>query len=116
VYGRFEVEELVRAIRGAVLGESALSPSIASVAVRLARDQLRAAPLGGAAGLTARETEVMGAVCTGMTNREIAAALFLSEKTVKNYLTRIFARLGAHSRAHAIALWTGRAVAPTTRG
>lgn len=114
VYGRFEIDELLRAIRGAVRGESYLSPSVAAVAVRLAREQLRSVGSGGGPALTAREAEVLEAVCTGMTNAQIAAALFLSEKTVKNYLTRIFARLGAHSRAHAVAIWTGRADSPTS--
>lgn len=112
VYGRFEVDELLRAIRGAVRGESHLSPSVASVAVRLAREQLRSAAPSGAPALTAREAEVMEAVCQGLTNGQIARALFLSENTVKNHLTHIFARLGAHSRAHAIAVYTGRAAAP----
>lgn len=112
VYGRFEVDELLRAIRGAVRGESHLSPSVAPVAVRLAREQLRATQPTGAPALTAREAEVMEAVCQGLTNGEIARALFLSENTVKNHLTHIFARLGAHSRAHAIAVYTGRAPSP----
>jgi DNA-binding NarL/FixJ family response regulator len=118
VYGRFEVDELLRAVRGAVRGESHLSPSVAPVAVRLAQQQLKATAAGRPpesarpARLTAREAEVMEAVCTGMTNAQIAQALFLSENTVRNHLTHIHARLGAHSRAHAIALWTGRAVAP----
>lgn len=113
VYGRFGVDELLRAIRGAVAGESHLSPSVATVAVRLAREQLRtAAAPARVPGLTTREAEVMEAVCTGMTNAEIARALFLSENTVRNHLTHIFARLGAHSRAHAVAVWTGRAPVP----
>lgn len=114
VYGRFEVEELLRAVRGAVRGESHLSPSVAAVAVRLAREQLQATAAAGSTGLTAREAEVMEAVCTGMTNAQIARALFVSENTVRNHLTHIFARLGAHSRAHAIAVHTGRAAGPAT--
>lgn len=111
VYGRFEVDELLRAVRGAVRGESHLSPSVAPVAVRLARERLQARAPSGVGGLTAREAQVMDAVCRGLTNAEIARALVLSESTVKNHLTHIFARLGAHSRAHAIALYTGRASA-----
>lgn len=112
VYGRFEVDELLRAVRGAVRGESHLSPSVAPVAIRLARERMRTAAPVGVGGLTPRESEVMDAVCQGLSNAQIARALVLSESTVKNHLTHIFARLGARSRAHAIAVYTGRAPAP----
>ena len=117
VYGRFEVDELLRAVRGAVRGESPLSPTVATVAVRLAREQMRTTPPPATTGgLTPREAEVMDAVCQGLTNTQIARTLVLSESTVKNHLTHIFARLGAHSRAHAIAVYTGRAVSPAAEG
>jgi DNA-binding NarL/FixJ family response regulator len=54
-------------------------------------------------GLTARELEVLRFVATGMTNRAIAAELFLSEKTVARHLSNIFAKLGVSSRAAATA-------------
>ena len=49
--------------------------------------------------LTDREREVADLVATGITNREIAARLVLSEKTVERHLSRIFAKLGISSRA-----------------
>jgi DNA-binding NarL/FixJ family response regulator len=55
------------------------------------------APTLGA--LTNREREVAGLVATGITNREIAASLVLSEKTIERHLSRIFAKLGISSRA-----------------
>jgi len=59
------------------------------------------------AGLSPREHEVAAQVASGKTNREIAAVLFLSEKTVGNHLARIFDKLGVHSRA-ALAALIGR--------
>ena len=60
-----------------------------------------------ALGLSARESEVMDLIATGRSNGEIARQLFLSEKTVKNHVNRIYAKLGVSSRATAIALWRG---------
>jgi DNA-binding CsgD family transcriptional regulator len=58
-------------------------------------------------GLSVREAEVMGLIASGQTNGEIAARLFLAEKTVKNHVRRIYAKLGVASRTAAIALWRG---------
>jgi DNA-binding NarL/FixJ family response regulator len=55
------------------------------------------------AGLTAREIEVLREVASGSTNRQTAAALFLSEKTVARHLSNIFTKLGVSSRAGATA-------------
>ncbi len=56
-------------------------------------------------GLSAREAEVMSLIANGQTNGEIAAQLFLAEKSVKNHVRRIYAKLGVGSRPAAIALW-----------
>jgi pimeloyl-ACP methyl ester carboxylesterase/DNA-binding CsgD family transcriptional regulator len=55
-------------------------------------------------GLTAREAEVLRLVATGQTNREVAAALVLSEKTVSRHLENIYGKLGVSSRAAATAV------------
>ena len=55
------------------------------------------------AGLTAREAEVLRLVAAGRSNREIAAALVLSEKTVENHLTSSYGKIGADNRAAATA-------------
>jgi len=70
----------------------------------------RAVQRSGLAALSRRENEIAAAVASGKTNREIAAALFLSEKTVGNHLTRIFEKLDVHSRA-ALARLVGREAA-----
>ena len=56
--------------------------------------------VGGIDALSRREREVAGLVTARHTNREIAATLFLSEKTVESHLRNIFAKLGASSRVH----------------
>jgi DNA-binding NarL/FixJ family response regulator len=55
--------------------------------------------------LSAREAEVMSLIAGGQTNGEIAAHLFLAEKTVKNHVRRIYSKLGVGSRRAAIAYW-----------
>jgi DNA-binding CsgD family transcriptional regulator len=64
-------------------------------------------------GLSAREFEVMSLIAGGHTNGEIAAHLFLAEKTVKNHVRRIYSKLGVDSRPAAIAHWrAARAPSP----
>jgi ATP/maltotriose-dependent transcriptional regulator MalT len=63
-------------------------------------------------GLSARELEVMSLIAGGHTNGEIAAHLFLAEKTVKNHVRRIYSKLGVDSRRAAIAHWLATRAAP----
>ncbi len=60
---------------------------------------------GDGHGLSAREAEVMSLIADGQTNGEIAARLFLAEKTVKNHVRRIYSKLGVGNRPAAIAYW-----------
>jgi DNA-binding CsgD family transcriptional regulator len=57
-------------------------------------------------GLSLREAEIMSLIADGRSNGEIAAQLVLAEKTVKNHVNRIYAKLGTESRAAAIVRWT----------
>jgi DNA-binding NarL/FixJ family response regulator len=68
---------------------------------RLGRRYQRPRPANGAgvAALTRRELEIAELVRTGRTNREVAAELFLSQKTVETHLRHIFGKLGISSRA-----------------
>lgn len=59
--------------------------------------------------LSKREAEVMELIALGQSNGQIAERLFLSEKTVKNHVNRIYAKLGVASRVTAIDLWKRRA-------
>jgi DNA-binding NarL/FixJ family response regulator len=58
-------------------------------------------PPGGPAGLSPREGEVLALLAEGLTNREIADALFLSPETVKGYVAQIYATLGVRNRVEA---------------
>ncbi|NGO85565.1 response regulator transcription factor [Streptomyces sp. 196(2019)] len=60
-------------------------------------------------GLSSREVEVMDLIASGMSNQQIAATCFISEKTVKNHINRIFTKLHSTTRSEAIARWLGTA-------
>ncbi|HEX4703508.1 MAG TPA: response regulator transcription factor [Pseudonocardiaceae bacterium] len=94
-------QDLVTAVREVAAGRSLLDPvTTARVLARIRRgtepDQLDA--------LTERERRVLDLIGEGLSNREIAQRLFLAEKTVKNYVTSVLAKLGMQRRAQAIAL------------
>ncbi len=100
--------ELLSAVRAAAEGQAVFD---AGVGARLAAGFAPPSPGTDAAALrtrfpdlTAREADVLALVAQGSANPEIAAALFLSTTTVKSYVTTILAKLGAVSRAQAIAL------------
>jgi ATP/maltotriose-dependent transcriptional regulator MalT len=57
--------------------------------------------------LSSREAEIMTLIAEGHSNGEIATALTVAEKTVKNHVNRIYAKLGVGSRRAAIAYWLG---------
>ena len=116
VHGTFTADELVRAVVGTVQGQAHLSPPAAAAmmaAVRRPRPVAPAAPEAPVRAaqpphdLSDREAEVMDLIAQGRTNAEIAGTLYLSEKTVKNHVNRIFAKLQAANRAAAIARWLG---------
>jgi DNA-binding NarL/FixJ family response regulator len=89
-------DQLRSAVRAAHRGESVLAPSVAT---RL-MSQLRA-PAHEA--LSERELEVLQLISQGLTNREAAARLFISEATVKTHLLHVYAKLEVSDRAAAVA-------------
>ena len=93
--------ELTRVVRTAANGEVYVSPALASeMLVSLTQGQA-SDPLQE---LTEREREILGLIGTGMTNREIGGCIFLSEKTVKHYVTNILQKLQVRSRVEAALL------------
>jgi DNA-binding NarL/FixJ family response regulator len=97
------VERLVEAILAAARGESLLQPSVASkVLAELSRlSSQPVADSGVLAGLSEREREVLRLVARGASNKEIAAALYLAEGTVKNHVTSILEKLQVSDRTQA---------------
>jgi DNA-binding NarL/FixJ family response regulator len=101
-------DELFRAVEAAARGQAVLSPAVAT---RL-MGQMRAP---ASEPLSQRELEVLGLICRGHTNREAAAALFISEATVKTHLLHVYAKLGVNDRAAAVATAFERGYLTTQR-
>ena len=94
-------QELAKVIRSAAAGDVYVSPSLAAeMLVSLTHDH---AP-DSLQELTAREREILQLIGTGLTNREIGTRLFLSEKTIKHYVTNILQKLQVRSRVEAALL------------
>ncbi|CAL9546083.1 response regulator [Streptomyces sp. enrichment culture] len=89
-------EELFAAIHAAARGRTALSGPVAG---RVMANLRRPRP-----ALTDRERDILAQLATGLGNREIARALFISEATVKTHLRRIYDKLGVDTRAGAVAV------------
>jgi DNA-binding NarL/FixJ family response regulator len=107
VHGEFKPDDLVRAVHEVVAGRGWLSPIAASVALSMAREPARPPRPEPAYGtLTDRELDVVNLLCQGLSNAAIAQQLWLTEKTVKNHLHRIFTKLGVRSRTEVIVQWT----------
>lgn len=91
--------DLVASIRAVGAGQSLLDGGMVSLLLeRLRRQQEQADPL---AKLTEQERQILDLVAEGLTNREIAAHLHLSEKTVKNYVSFLLGKLSMRSRIQA---------------
>jgi len=88
-------DELVDAIQAAASGQTVLSPSMTDRMIATLRTRK--------AGLSERELEVMRLVADGLSNRQVAKTLFVSEATVKTHLNHAYTKLGVDSRTAAIA-------------
>ena len=116
--------EIAAAIRAAAAGQSVLDPTVqarlvaAAVTGSVSSASTRP-PLGAGAaaappdGLTPRENEVLALIAEGLSNREIARRLFVSEATVKTHINNLFAKAHLRDRAHAVSYaYTHGLVAP----
>ncbi|MCY0940696.1 MULTISPECIES: response regulator [Streptomyces] len=119
IHGEFTSDDLVRAVRDVREGRAHFTPTAANALVaelRSSSQQQRTVAQSSERihnsvvfGLSSREVEIMDLIASGMNNQRIAAACFISEKTVKNHINRIFAKLQSTTRSEAIARWLGTA-------
>lgn len=93
-------KELLETIRAVHAGQKRVSPEVAAEIAEHATDHV----------LTPREVDVLQLVAGGNANKEIAVHLSLTEETVKSHLRNILAKLGAHDRAHAVAIGLKRGI------
>ena len=116
------IDELKQAIRGVDHGETYISPSFANkVLTGLRTEKLRRAARENCR-FSVREEQVLRLLMTGLTNREIADALDISDKTVKHYMTIIMQKMNVRSRievvigAHKLGLAEAEGAAPQGPG
>ncbi|MEU9733881.1 response regulator transcription factor [Streptomyces sp. NPDC048002] len=100
--------DLVSAVRTVATGQSMLDPATTARLMRSLRTEPAAEPAEAPelAGLSPREREILALIGDGLTNREIGKRLYLSEKTVKNHISRLLAKLGVQRRVQAAVLAT----------
>ncbi len=99
-------EDLVSAIRSVAAGDAVVSPKVTKRLLDrlVAEDPAGLRDPGVLDVLTAREREVLEQIAAGHSNAEIAAALFLSEATVKTHVGRVLTKLGLRDRVQAVVL------------
>ena len=94
-------DEIDRAVRGVVAGDAVYGAGVAERLRRVFAAGPVAAPVAFPQ-LVERERDVLGLLATGASNAEIARRLYLSDKTVRNYVSSIFAKLGVRDRSQAV--------------
>lgn len=95
--------ELIRSIEAAARGEATLDPSLTQSVLNEVRRSIQKEEAAAFSELTNKEKRVLSLIAEGQTNRDIAAELFLSEGTVRNYVSSIFSKLDVANRAEAAA-------------
>jgi DNA-binding NarL/FixJ family response regulator len=104
-----EADEVAAAIRAAAAGEVHLDPAVAGIVARRMRSATANGATGGGPGdgiasLTARERDVLTCVAQGLSNRAIADALGITERTARTHVSNILAKVGLSSRTQAALL------------
>ncbi|WP_243059115.1 response regulator transcription factor [Nocardioides sp. SR21] len=94
--------DLISAIRQVAEGKSLIDPSLTARVLERVRNPPRTAP--ELADLTEQELKLLELIAEGLTNRQIGERMFLAEKTVKNYVSSILAKLGLERRTQAAVL------------
>ena len=96
-------EALVQSLERVGRGESLLDPALTKRVFARLREAVRKERGEAFRDLTEQELKILALIAEGKTNKEIASALYLSEKTVRNYVSSILGKLGLQSRAQAAA-------------
>ena len=100
-----DVRGLVTAIRDVAAGKSPLDPAITARVMQIVKGGGTDTPRDVLAILSPQERRVLASIAEGRTNKEVAAQLNLSEKTVKNYLSTVFEKLHVSRRSEAAVLY-----------
>ncbi len=95
-------QDLIGAVRQVAAGNSLIDPALTARVLERVRNGPSTAP--ELAGLTEQELKLLGLIAEGLTNRQIGERMFLAEKTVKNYVSSILAKLGVERRTQAAVL------------
>ena len=93
--------ELIKAVRGTAQGKSFVSPEVTGKLLNQVAGQIAQPDSGLMQKLSPRELEILGLIAQGVPNQGIAAQLFLSDGTVRNYVSSIFAKLEVSDRTQA---------------
>jgi len=110
VLKQIRANDLVDAIRRVAAGQNLLDPQVTARVLQ----RLRSGPAEDEviARLSPQEREVLGLLAEGLTNRQIAERMYLAEKTIKNYVTSVLAKMGLARRTEA-AVYAARHMRPT---
>jgi DNA-binding NarL/FixJ family response regulator len=103
-------EALIRAVKTVAGGKSVLDPAVTHPILARMRSVSNPTGDGGEEPLSPQEQRVLALVADGKTNKEIATALGLSDKTVKNYLSHVFQKLQVTRRSQAAVLFARRSL------
>ncbi|WP_406723720.1 response regulator transcription factor [Streptomyces sp. GD-15H] len=107
VLKQIQGSDLVAAVRTVASGQSLLDPSATTrLMARLRKEQEPEEERNALPGLTEREREILALIGEGLTNRQIGQRLYLAEKTVKNHISRLLAKLGVERRIQAAVIAT----------
>jgi two-component system, NarL family, response regulator DevR len=108
--------DLVSAVRTVGSGRSLLDPGATARVMARLRGEAAGAQPSVLDGLTGREREILALIGEGLTNRDIGKRLYLAEKTVKNHISRLLAKLGVERRVQAAVIATQQLNPPGTPG
>ena len=98
-----EPEDIALALQAVARGQAVFGAQVATAVLAQASARTQWAPGAAFPGLTTRELDVLDLLSRGRSNAEIAAVLFLSPKTVRNHVSTVLGKIGASTRAEAVA-------------